>query len=120
MDKYLINGKICLSSLPTLSLRQQCNKFSNAARSPPRPQTQLKPEETLSINILRFIQTHIESSRKGLGVAKSTQKICLVSTSEIKAGKEQFDHEVSLRQKIDNQGAGKEIYITNNQGSSSS
>ena len=93
-DIYLINGKICLSSLPTLSLRQQCNKFSNAAQSPPRPQTQLKPEETLSINILRFIQTHIESSRKGLGVAKSTQKICLVSTSEIKAGKEQFDHEV--------------------------
>ena len=24
----------------------------------------------------------------------STRKICLVSTSEIKAGKEQFDHEV--------------------------
>ena len=59
---YLINGKICLSSLPTLSLRQQCNKFSNAAPSPPRPQTQLKPEETLSINILRFIQINIESS----------------------------------------------------------
>ena len=55
MDIYLINGKICLSSLPTLSLRQQCNKFSNAAQSPPRPQTQLKPEETLSINNIYFI-----------------------------------------------------------------
>ena len=34
------------------------------------------------------------SSWKGSKGIESTQKIYLVSTSEIKAGKEQFDHEV--------------------------
>ena len=51
---------------------------------------------------------------------ESTWKIGLVSTSEVKAGKEQIDHEVNLEQKVENNRAGEEIYITNNQGSSSS
>ena len=37
--------------------------------------------------------TNLELGKRSEGI-KSTQKICLVSTSEIKAGKEQFDHEV--------------------------